>query len=132
MTGGPLVAEHMARNVVTLDPAEEINRAVSILLDKGISGAPVVDAQGWLVGILSLKDCLRAAIHAAYYRDWGGTVANYMTAPVETMDADLGLVEAAELFLESRYRRFPVLRDGRLVGQVSRADILAAMQDQWP
>ena len=131
MTAGPRIADHMVREVVTLDPTEEINRAVSILLDKGISGAPVVDAQGWLVGILSLKDCLRAGIHAAYYRDWGGTVSSYMTTPVETIDAELGLLEAAELFLDSRYRRFPVMRDGRLVGQVSRADILAAMRAEW-
>ncbi len=54
-----------------------------------------------------------------------------MTTPVETIDAELGLLEAAELFLDSRYRRFPVIRDGRLVGQVSRADILAAMRAEW-
>jgi CBS domain-containing protein len=131
VSAGPRVADYMVRRPVTLEPATEINRAVSTLLDRGISGAPVVDAQGWLLGMLSLKDCLRAAVHASYYRDWGGTVADFMSQPAETLDAETGIVEAAETFLQSRYRRFPVVSDGRLVGQISRADILAAMRDQW-
>ena len=131
MTPGPRVADCMVRKVLALAPETEINAAVATLLDGGVSGAPVVDTQGWLVGVLSLKDCLRAAVHASYFRDWGGCVADYMTSPAETLDAELGLVEAAEAFIEGRYRRYPVLRDGRLVGQLSRADILAAMQAHW-
>ena len=54
-----------------------------------------------------------------------------MSAEVETLDADLDLVPAAERFLESNYRRFPVMREGRLVGQISRADLLRAIAEQW-
>ena len=54
-----------------------------------------------------------------------------MSASPETLDADLDLVTAAEWFLNSDYRRFPVLRDGELVGQISRADILGALLDDW-
>jgi CBS domain-containing protein len=127
----PRVADYMTRDLITLTPETEINQAMSILLDRKISGAPVLDETGWLVGVLSKKDCMRAALSASYYRDWGETVADYMTRDVRTLDAAMGLVEAAEAFIASPYRRFPVLKEGRLVGQISRADILRGMRDHW-
>ena len=131
MSAVPRVADYMARNLVTLTPATEINRAMNILLDRGISGAPVVDAGGWLVGVLSKKDCLKAALEASYYRDWGGTVDKYMSREVQTLEADTDILQAVKAFLDTPFRRFPVLQDGRLVGQLSRADALRAMRDHW-
>lgn len=131
MTRSPTIADYMATKLVTLPPEMEINRAVAILLEKGYSGAPVMDEAMKLVGMLSKKDCLRAALNASYHQTWGGSVADYMSREVETLDADLGLVQAAERFLNSHYRRFPVMREGRLVGQISRADLLRAMAEQW-
>ena len=131
MTDRPRVRDYMSRKLVTLTPQTEINRAMHILLDERISGAPVVDEHGWLVGVLSKKDCLKAALHAAYWRDWGKTVADYMSKDVKTLTADMDIVAAAEAFLASPFRRFPVMEEGRLVGQVSRADILRALSQQW-
>lgn len=129
--GTPRISDCMTTRLLTLDPAMEINRAMSLLLEHHYSGAPVVDAAGELVGVLSKKDCLKAALNASYYQEWGGSVADYMSRPVETLDADLDIVEAAQRFLASPYRRFPVLRDGRLCGQISRADLLRALVDSW-
>lgn len=131
MTDRPRVCDYMATDLVTLSPGTEINRAMQVLLDKHISGAPVVDAAGTLVGVLSKKDCLNAALQASYWRDWGKTVADYMTRKVETLPAEMDIVAAAEAFLASSYRRFPVMQGGKLAGQVSRADILRALSDQW-
>ncbi len=131
MTHRPIIADYMATDLVTLPPEMEINRATAILLEKGYSGAPVVNGARKLVGVLSKKDCLRAALNASYYQEWGGSVADYMSSDVETLDADIDLVPAAERFLESNYRRFPVMREGRLVGQISRADLLRAISEQW-
>ncbi len=131
MTPAATVADYMTRSLVTLAPETEINRAMSVLLDKRISGAPVVDGTGVLVGVLSKKDCLRAAVEASYYRDWGATVAAHMSREVETLDAGLGIMAAANAFLSSRFRRFPVMQAGQLVGQISRADALRAMQENW-
>jgi predicted transcriptional regulator len=127
----PLVRDYMARDLVTLSPDMEINRAMSILLKRKISGAPVVDDGGWLVGVLSKKDCLKAALEASYYRQWGGTVDKYMAHDVETMDAGTDIIVAVKRFLDTPFRRFPVMDDGRLVGQISRADALQAMNDFW-
>ena len=124
------VADIMATELITFPPEMNIHEAIRILLDKRISGAPVVDAEGNLVGVLSKKDCLKIVFSTQYHDDWGGPVRDFMSAPVETLDADLDVVSAAQAFLESHFRRFPVLRDGRLVGQISRYDILKVLTEK--
>jgi CBS domain-containing protein len=131
MTTRPKVRDFMTTDLILLGPDMEIIHAMELLLTKRISGAPVVDAQGRLIGVLSKKDCLKAALNASYYQEWGGAVRDYMAHPVETLDEDLDIVKAAERFLASHYRRFPVLREGRLVGQISRADVLSALVENW-
>lgn len=131
MTARRTIAEYMATELATLAPDMEINHAMVLLLERGISGAPVVSASGELLGVLSKKDCLRAALHATYHQELGGVVADYMNQDVQTLEADLDIVEGAEVFLKSAYRRFPVMSEGRLVGQISRADLLRALAEQW-
>ena len=126
-----LVADYMARDLITLSPELEINRAMNILLDHRISGAPVVDETGQMVGVLSKKDCLKAALDASYYREWGSNVSAHMTTKVETLDAATDIDTATNAFLNSAYLRFPVMENGQLVGQISRADALRAMNDSW-
>ena len=123
------VADIMATRLITVPPDMNIHEAIRILLDKRISGAPVVDTDGALVGMLSKKDCLKIVFSSQYHDDWGGPVRDFMSAPVETLDADLDLVSAAQAFLDSHFRRFPVVRDGKLVGQVSRYDILKVLTE---
>lgn len=124
------VADIMATQLVTFSPDMNIHEAIGILLDKRISGAPVLDSNGALVGMLSKKDCLKVVFSSQYHDDWGGPVRDFMSMPVETLDAGLDLVSVAQLFLGSHFRRFPVLRDGKLVGQVSRYDILKVLTEK--
>lgn len=125
------VADCMKVDLVTLSPDIEIVRAVAILLESRVSGACILNASGELVGVLSKRDCLKAALNASYYKQWGGVVADYMSTNPETLDADLDLVDAAERMISSSFRRFPVTRAGRFVGQISRTDILQALSGQW-
>lgn len=127
----PLVADFMSRDLVTLTPQMEINRAMTILLERKISGAPVLDSEGFLVGVLTKRDCLKAALDASYYRDWGGRVDAYMSHPVMTIEASMDIIRATTLFIEKPYRRFPVMEGGKLVGQLSRTDALRALAGQW-
>lgn len=131
MASVALVSDYMSRDLVTVSPDMEINRAMQVLLENRISGAPVLDETGTLVGVLSKNDCLKAAIDASYHRDWGRTVDMHMSKTVETLDAGLDMLSAATAFLNSSFRRFPVLANGELVGQISRADALRAMVDNW-
>lgn len=125
------VADHMKVDLITLDPGMEIVQAVATLMKHGVSGACVVDEAGELVGVLSKRDCLKAALNASYYKQWGGTVADYMSRNPQTLDASLDIVDAAERMVESSFRRFPVMRNGLLVGQISRTDVLQALSAQW-
>lgn len=125
------VKDFMTADPVSLAPDMDIHRAMKILLEREISGAPVLDEQGGLVGILSIKDCLKVAFSASYHREWGGPVSEFMSSEVQTIESDTDIVEAAELFLKVRYRRFPVVTNGRLDGLISRYDVLRALDALW-
>ena len=122
-----LVRDYMAGQLVAFKPDMDVLDAIHELVKQRIAGAPVVDDQGELVGMLSELDCLKIALNAGYYGDWGGPVADYMTPDVETVDADMSIIDLAQKFLKSGFRRFPVLRNNRLVGQISRRDVLRAL-----
>ena len=106
-------------------------RTGQTLLNNQISGAPVLDESGNLVGILSKKECLKVAFSDSYYQNVGGQVSDYMSVDVETVDAGTSIIDMAEQFLGGTYHRFPVIRNGRLAGLISRHDILKAIEEQW-
>lgn len=122
------VKDYMAANLVTFTPDMDIMDAVSELIRKRISGATVLDEHGNIVGILSQRDCLKVTLHASYYSEGGaGRVAEYMREEVTTVDADMSILELAELFLTRPMRRYPVVENNRLVGQISIRDVLRAL-----
>jgi CBS domain-containing protein len=123
----PVVSEYMTRKVLALKPDTEILDAVAFLLKHKISGAPVVDKDKHLVGVISEKDCLRLLAEGVSANVPHGSIAEFMTADVETLSPDMDLYYAAGLFLNRNFRRFPVVEDGVLVGQISRRDILRAI-----
>ncbi len=125
------VDRYMARDLVTFRPTDDVLVAVRILLEKRLSGAPVVDRHGRLVGVLSKKDCLNIVFSTAYHQDMGGYVEDYMSSEVRHIESGTDIVTAAELFMDSRFRRFPIMKNGRLVGQISRYDILLALEESW-
>ena len=127
MLGEKTARDYMTRDVVTLAPEMDLRRAALVLLGSAISGAPVIDAGGGVVGILTEKDCFRVVFEASYHKDLCGPVSDYMSTDVETVDADTGIVEVLERFLRGRYRRFPVVSGGRLVGVIARRDALQAL-----
>jgi CBS domain-containing protein len=122
-----LVRDYMAGRLVTFKRDMDVLDALQELVQNRIAGAPVVDDQGELVGMLSELDCLKIALNAGYYGDSGGPVSDYMTPDVETVDAEMNIIDLAQKFLQYGYRRFPVLRNNRLVGQISRRDVLRAL-----
>jgi CBS domain-containing protein len=125
----PTVSEIMARSLVTLRPEMTAAAAAELLLARDISGAPVVDEDGALLGVVSEYDCLRAVASSEYQMDAYDdveTVAELMVTECHTVEPGLDLFGLAHEFVRLRVRRFPVLDDGRLVGQVSRRDALRA------
>ncbi len=125
------VKEYMSANVVIFTPVMGIHQAIHQLIQKRISGAPVVDRTGNLVGMLTERDCMKIALSASYYGESAGKVAEYMQPVPKTIEADASIVEVASMFLQEGHRRYPVVEDNRLVGQISRHDVLKALEMLW-
>lgn len=123
------VADYMARKLITFQPETSVVEALGAMLDHRISGAPVVDADGRLVGILSEVDVMEVVIQDSYYDENAGIVADYMKANVETVEPEMDIYSLAERFRQEHRRRFPVVKNGKLVGQISRRDVLRAARD---
>ena len=120
------VRDYMAGSLVTFSPDLDVLDAIQQLLHHRIAGAPVVTAQGELVGMLSELDCLKVALDAGYYGDWGGPVTNFMSPDVQTVDADMNRPRPAvrDLALPplSGDARQPARRPDQPPGRAARAE----------
>ena len=131
MLSSVTVKDYMAENVVTLYLDTNIMDAIHLLVDKRISGAPALDKRGNIVGMLSEKDCMEVMLRAAYFEESGGKVADYMSHGARTVNMEDSLVDVAKMFIKDAFRRYPVVRDNVLVGQISRGDVLRALEKLW-
>ena len=123
----PIVAkEIMVTKLVTLSPDMDVFDAIGLLLKHRISGAPVIDSDWNLVGIFSEKDSMRVLLEAAYDQLPTTQLFAFMDTDVRTINEETDLLTIAQIFRTTPYRRLPVLRDDKLVGQVSRRDVLQA------
>jgi len=122
------VKDIMTKKLITFQPDMRVLAAIESLLKHKISGAPVVDENGNLIGVLSEIDCMSTIIQDLYYSDSGGSVEDFMSTEITTVNSEMGLVDLAEIFQKKHFRRLPVVDNGILVGQVSRRDVLKAIQ----
>lgn len=121
-----------AKKLITFRPDTDIMEVVETLLKYHITGAPVLDEKGALVGLIDDKDCLKVLIDTAYHNQQIGdtSIARYMTNVMKSISHKATIVEVADQFLNTKYKRLLVLDDDkRLVGQISRQDILSAIRD---
>ena len=110
----------MTTDVVTATPETTLTALIALFETYAVSGVPIVDPTGVLLGVVTEFDLLEK-ICAHQLR---GTVADVMTAETVTIDADATLDEIAEVFLERHIRRVPVTADGKLLGLISRRDLI--------
>lgn len=121
------VKDHMSQDVVTLDPDMEILRATHELISNDISGAPVLDKHGRLIGVLSERDCMRVAMQGNYHGTPAGVVKDFMSKNPQWIGPEQSILTLADLFINGRFHRYPVVDNGRLVGVISRRDVMKAM-----
>ena len=122
------VGDIMSRDLVTFSPNDSIHHVMSYFIKYKISGGPIVDETGRLVGIISEADCMREISDSRYFNMpiLDKSVYHFMTKEVETIEANTSVFDAASTFFRTKRRRFPVLDKKNLVGQVSRKDIVIA------
>tara|TARA_B100002049_G_scaffold53789_1_gene37975 strand:- start:2016 stop:2414 length:399 start_codon:yes stop_codon:yes gene_type:complete len=125
-----VIKEYMREVLVTFRPDTDVLRAVHLLLEKGVSGAPVIDRLGNIIGFLSEKDVMGIALDAGYYEDSAGTVERLMSKKVVTVDAEDSIVAAGRIFRDSSMKTLPVMLNGRLAGMLTRRDVLRAFERQ--
>lgn len=123
------VEDYMARKLITFRPDQPMHEVVDALMKHRISGGPVVNNDGELVGVISEGDCLKEVVKGKYDNMpiFTGLVEEHMAKNVITVNPDLNIFEAAKMFLEKRLRRFPVIFDGKLIGQISQKDVMKAV-----
>jgi CBS domain-containing protein len=122
------VADYMTRNLITFRPEQSVLEVMNILIKKKISGGPVVNDKFELVGIISEGDCMKQISESRYYNQpmQDIKVEEHMAKNVDTLDGNMNVFDAANKFLESKHRRFPIVVNGKLVGQISQRDVLKA------
>ena len=110
---------------LTLKPQQDIYSAME-LLNKEIDshGAPVLDEEGRLIGILSEKDCLKHAFDAKYNSLPPGKVRDYMSTNLIVLSEETDLYEVVDLFINNNYQSYPVIKDGFYRGMIKRSKIL--------
>ena len=124
-----LLAQHvMQRAVFVLRHDRQVLDAVDDLIQRGFSGAPVIDRDR-LVGVFSERDALRAIASAHYEDEPPGTVAQHMRRDFTVVAVESDIFEVASVFRDQPIRRVPVVDcERRLLGIISRGDVLKALR----
>ncbi len=125
------VRDLMETKYVTLKPDMAITEAVCILMEQRVTGAPVIDEEGRVIGLLAEKQCLTSLLNGAYDQMPTGIVKEFMLQDFVAVPPDMGVFELAELFVKEVIRRFMVIEDGKLVGQITRRDLLRGIKQYW-
>jgi CBS domain-containing protein len=117
-----LARDIMTPDVITTTPAASIQDAARQLSDYNISGMPVVDGDGRVIGIVTEADIITKS---------GGTVDKIMSRRVVSVQDDTPVDEIAQILTSNRFKRVPVMAGDQLLGVVSRADIVRMMAGRW-
>ncbi|GGZ84327.1 CBS domain-containing protein [Algibacter mikhailovii] len=122
------VSDYMTTSLITFKPDQSIESVMQALIKNRISGGPVVNDKNELVGIISEGDCIKQISESRYYNMpmQDQTIEKHMVSNVETIDGNMNIFDAANKFLQSKRRRFPIVEKGKLVGQISQKDVLKA------
>ena len=124
-----LVSDYMTTNLITFKAEDSLDHVIAQLISHKISGGPVVNDKNELIGIISEGDCIKYISDSMYYNmpmDRTNTVEKNMVSEVETIDKNMNIFDAATKFISSKRRRFPIVENAKLIGQISQKDILKA------
>ncbi len=125
----PKISEFMDTVVPTLGPETRVVEAVDFLLEHHVTGAPVVDADGNLAGMITETDLLKLVTEGVRGEPpTDATVAEYMTTDVITVAPTVDIYYVAGMFVANKFRRLPVVEDGRIVGAITRYDLLRVVR----
>lgn len=122
------VSDYMTKSLITFKETQSVEDVMQTLVNKRISGGPVLNSAKELIGMISETDCMKQISESRYYNMpmENQTIEKYVCKDVDTIDGNMNIFDAATKFIETKRRRFPVFVDGKLVGQISQSDVLKA------
>ena len=123
------VADFMNHQPQVVKNTTNVREAVELLLNKNIIGVPVIDDNNNLVGYLSEQDCIEEMLNDAFHCEEPGTVSKVMQKNVMSVKPSTSIVELAQTIIKNKPKNYPVIDDGKLVGLISRTDVLKALVD---
>ncbi len=123
-----LVEDYMTTRLTTFRPEQSILEVMELFAKNRISGGPVLDDSGFLVGLISEADCMKQISESRYFNQpiLDKSVEKYMTKDVQTIPHNISIFDAAGIFDKHNRRRLPVMKNDILVGQISRKDVVIA------
>ena len=124
------VKDIMETQFAKFTPWMPMEEAIEIFSQTGCLGGPVVTPQQFLVGVLSERDCLKMAMVSKYHNEDGGLVSRFMHKKVSSVNADMGLFDVVDRFIEHWFHVYPVTDGGRVTGVLTRKNVLKAVAKQ--
>ena len=124
MTQSVVARDMMVRKLITLSPQMEVFQAIRLLVKHKISGAPVVDENYQLLGVFTEKSAMSAIMDAAYEQMPSSEVQTFMVKELVTIGPETDLLNIIQIFRDQPTRRLQVVDNGRMVGQISRRDVI--------
>lgn len=122
-----LVNDYMDSNPHAVHHDDSVRQVVQFLLKQNLSGAPVVNQDNILVGFVSEQDCIKEILNDAFHCEESPKVSAVMHAKVSTVKPETSIIELAERMASAAPRNVPVVKNGKLVGLISRNTILNAI-----
>ncbi|NQZ33753.1 MAG: CBS domain-containing protein [Oceanospirillaceae bacterium] len=121
--------DYMSEKFLKISTQTDLFEAIDMLLEYRLSAAPVVDMEGHVVGVISEGDCLKAILTLTYHEEEkGGKVGDYMTRDVSPVNIDTDIIAVSKIIIEQDLYCLPITQNGKLVGQISRSDVLRAVE----
>ncbi len=121
------VTDYMNNNPSAVSIETNVRDAVELMLKHKITGVPVIDTDKKLVGYLSEQDCIEEMLNDAFYCEEPAAVSKVMQTELLTVTPTTSIVELAQTIIKNRPKNYPVIDDGKLVGLISRSQVLQAL-----
>ena len=123
-----IVSDYMTKNLIYFNENDSLRETLETLVRNEITGGPVINNNNELVGMISETDFVKCVSDSRYFNmPWGNEkLSTLMSRTIETISANDTIFDAVNQFNTSTKKRFPVLKEGKLIGQISQHDVLVA------
>lgn len=126
----PVVQDYMSRRVISFDLRDDVADIAATLLEHGILGAPVLDQDKKVVGFVSEQDCIKEMLNTAWHCELTATAAQVMRSEVLSVDPYMDITDLAQQMSTNKPKMYPVIADGKLVGVITRSDVMRALVEK--